>query len=128
MSMVTHKSNKAAAVDFLQMVVADRIEEAYQQYVDMGGKHHNAYFPAGFPSLEKAMKENQIQFPLKVFTVKHALEDNDLVAVHSHTVLRSGEMEFAVVHLFRFHEGKIVEMWDMGQQVPVDSANKDGMF
>ena len=128
MSMIDHKTNKAAAVDFLQLVVAGRIDEAYEKYVDMEGKHHNAYFPAGFPALKKAMKENQVQFPLKVFTVKHTLGDNDLVAVHSHTVLRSGELEFAVVHLFRFREAKIVEMWDMGQQVPADLPNQDGMF
>lgn len=34
----------------------------------------------------------------------------------------------AVVHIFSFHEGKIVEMWDVGQPVPEDSPNENGMF
>jgi len=34
----------------------------------------------------------------------------------------------AAVHVFRFHSDKIVEMWDCGQPVPVDSPNKDGVF
>jgi predicted SnoaL-like aldol condensation-catalyzing enzyme len=128
MSMIEHKTHKAAAVDFLQMVVAGNIDQAYEKYVDMDGKHHNAFFPAGFPALKKAMAEAHLQFPNKVFQTKHVLGDNDMVAVHSCMVLKPGEMELGVLHLFRFKDGKIVEMWDLGQQVPKDLPNQDGMF
>ncbi len=43
-------------------------------------------------------------------------------------VLTPGEPGIAVVHLFRFQAGKIVEMWDCGQQLPADSPNTDGAF
>jgi hypothetical protein len=33
-----------------------------------------------------------------------------------------------VVHLFRFQGDKVVEMWDLGQAVPADSPNQDGIF
>jgi predicted SnoaL-like aldol condensation-catalyzing enzyme len=125
----------------LQLVVAGRIDEAYQRHVDIEGRHHNPFFPAGFPALKKAMLENHVQFPNKQLIVKlvparrsaafwHAgvLGDGDLVAVHSHLVPRAGEKGIAVVHLFRFHGSKIVEMWDCGQPVPTDSPNKDGAF
>jgi len=52
----------------------------------------------------------------------------DLVAVHSHIVLRPGEKGVAAVHLFRFHGDKILEMWDCEQHVPTESPNKDGAF
>jgi predicted SnoaL-like aldol condensation-catalyzing enzyme len=119
---------KQAAVEFLQLVMKGKIEEAYQKYVDFGGKHHNPFFPAGFPALQKAMTENHIQFPNKQLIVKHVLGDDDLIAVHSHLILLPGETEMSVVHLFRFHGDKIVEMWDIGQLVPADSPNKDGAF
>lgn len=115
-------------MQFLQLVVAGRIDEAYQKYVEMQGKHHNPFFPAGFPALKKAMIENHAQFPNKQLTVKNVLGEGDLVAVHSHIVLRQGETGIAVVHLFRFQGGRIVEMWDCGQPVPADSPNEDGMF
>lgn len=35
------QAHKQAAVQFLQLAVAGRIDEAYQKYVDMNGKHHN---------------------------------------------------------------------------------------
>ena len=122
------QARKQAAVQFLQLVVAGSINEAYEKHVDMRGKHHNPFSPAGFPALQKAMIENHVKFPHKQITVKNVLGDGDLVAVHSHIVLHQGESGLAVVHLFRFHEGKIVQLSDSGQPAPSDSPNLDGAF
>ncbi len=32
------------------------------------------------------------------------------------------------LHIFRFAAGKIVEMWDIGQQPPDEMINERGMF
>lgn len=122
------QARKQAAVQFLLLVVEGRIDEACQIHVNMQGKHHNPFFPAGFPALKMGMIENQVQLPTKQLTVKNVLGDGDLVAVHSHIVLRPGESGIAAVHLFRFQGDRIVEMWDCGQPVPADSPNEDGMF
>ena len=119
---------KQAAVDFLQLVVAGRIDEAYHKHIDMGGKHHNLSFAAGFLALKDAMIENHVQYPDKQLTVKNILGEGDLVAVHSHIVVRRGEAGIAAVHLFRFQGDRIVELWDFGQTLPGDSANRDGAF
>ncbi len=121
-------SHRQAAVEFLQLVVTGHIDEAYQKHVDMKGKHHNLFFPAGFPSLQKAMNESHVQFPNKLFTIKNVIGDGNLVAVHSHIVLTPAEKGMVVVHMFRFQGPKIVEMWDCGQPIPADSPNKDGAF
>ncbi len=118
--------NKELAVNFLQLVVAGNIDEAYQKYVDMDGKHHNAFFRAGFPALQAAMKEDQARSPHKQITIVSVLGDGDRVAVHSH--LRRGSDDMAVVHLFRFKEGRIVELWDCGQVLPQEIPNQDGAF
>jgi len=36
--------------------------------------------------------------------------------------------EIAAVHIVRFDGDRIVEMWDVGQQVPAESPNENGMF
>ncbi len=122
------QARKQIAVQFLHLVDAGQIDEAYRKYVDIRGKQHNPFFPAGFPALQRAMIENHIQFPNKKLTIKNVLGDGDLVAVHSHIVLRPGETGVVAVHLFRFQSDKIVEMWDCSQPVPADSPNKDGAF
>jgi len=121
-------ATKQAAVHFLQLVVSGRIDEAYRLHVDMHGKHHNLFFPAGFPALKKAMSEDHVQSPNKQLTVKHVLGDGDLVAVRSHIVFHQGEPGLVAVHMFRFRNGRIAEMWDCSQPVPADSPNADGAF
>lgn len=120
--------NKEAALDFLKLVTSGKIDEAYQKYVSPYGKHHNPYYPSDFAALRDGMKENHSKFPVKQFNVKNVLADGDLVAVHSHIVMKPGDPGIAVVHLFRFQDGKIVEFWDCGQPVPTDSPNQVGMF
>lgn len=129
---MTNKTNlqiqKERALDFLQMVVSGSIDDAYENYINMNGIHHNMYYSAQFSALKKGMKENHIQFPHKRLMVKNVLGEGSLVAVHSNIILKEGEPGMAVVHLFRFEDGKIVEMWDVGQAIPSDSPNRRGAF
>ena len=60
--------------------------------------------------------------------VKQTIEEGDRVMVYSHIKQNPEDVGAAVVHIFRFQEGKIVEMWDVGQPVPEDSPNENGMF
>jgi predicted SnoaL-like aldol condensation-catalyzing enzyme len=122
------RSRKELAVRFLELVVSGRIDEAYERFIDTAGKHHNPYFPAGFPALKRAMIENHARFPDKRIAVKRIIAEGDMVAAHSQVTLNPGDKNIAVVHLFRFQEGRIVELWDIGQPIEPDSPNRDGMF
>ena len=121
-------TNKQSAIDFLALVIAGSIDEAYEKHVAMEGKHHNIYFPPGFSILKQAMKDDHSQHPNKIFSVKHALEDGDMVAVHSHLSFDAKSAGFAVTHLFRFEAGRIIEMWDCVMQLSAESPNTDGAF
>ncbi len=122
------QNHKERAVDFLNLVVAGEIDEAYDSYINMHGRHHNVYYAADFASLKKGMLENHAQFPNKRIMVKNVLGDGNLVAVHSNIVTKAGEPGVSAVHLFRFENGRIVEMWDVGQAVPISSPNLTGAF
>jgi len=126
--MQTIHTNKQAAAAFLKKVIAGDIDEAYETYIDMQGRHHNSFTAAGFPALKEGMKEAHIKFPNKQFDIQHVIGDEDLVAVHSHLVLEENKTDLAVVHLFRFQNEKIVELWDLSQAITPDSPNKDGIF
>ena len=121
-------TQKEQAIKFLTLVIAGKIDEAFQDFVEMAGKHHNPFSPAGFAGLKQAMKDNDAQFPAKQLFMQHVLGEGDFVAVHSQLILRPGDLELAAVHLFRFAKGKIVELWDCAQAVPKDLPNTDGMF
>lgn len=120
--------HKRAAVQFLEFAQAGQIDEAYQNFVDMQGAHHNLSFRSGFPALKQAMIEDQAQFPNKQVSVKNARAEGDLVAVHSHILLKPGEPGIVAMHLFRFKSERIVELWDCGQPIPANAPNEDGAF
>ena len=46
----------------------------------------------------------------------------------SHLKRADADLEYAVVHIARFADGKIAELWDLGQEIPKDSPNALGMF
>jgi predicted SnoaL-like aldol condensation-catalyzing enzyme len=121
-------SLKERAVAFLGLAAAGRVDEAYADYVGPGFLHHNPYFRGDAASLKAAMAENASQNPRKTLQVQRALEDGDLVAVHSHVRQKPEDPGAAVVHLFRFENGRIVELWDIGTPVMDEGPNENGMF
>jgi predicted SnoaL-like aldol condensation-catalyzing enzyme len=75
-----------------------------------------------------AMEEDATKNPKKKLEIKLTLQDRDLVATYSHVQQNPGDLGVIVVHIFRFEGDRIVEMWDIGQAIPEDSPNKNGMF
>ena len=119
---------KENAVSFLKQVASGNVREAYQNFVGPEFRHHNPYFPGDADSLMMGMEESAVNNPHKILEVRLAIQDGDIVAVHSHVKQNPNDLGGAVVHIFRFQEDKIVELWDIGQPIPEDSVNQNGMF
>ena len=119
---------KDVAVAFLQLASSGRVREAYAKHVAPDFRHHNPFFVGDAQALMAGMEENARQNPDKSLSVVRALEDGDLVAVHSHVRQKPDDRGAAVVHLFRFEGDRIAELWDVGQPVPAQSVNANGMF
>ncbi|MEU5318526.1 nuclear transport factor 2 family protein [Streptomyces sp. NPDC021056] len=90
---------------------------------------HNPNFPDGPDGVKAGLGGHFAMFPqLAVSPPKRIIADGDIVAVHSHGVNRPGERGMAIVDLFRVLNGKVVEHWDVLQDVPDASANDNTMF
>jgi len=123
------QSRTERAVAFLRLASTGDVRRAYEQYVSSAFRHHNAYFAGDAASLAAGMEQNAAENPNKAFQVQRTIAEGDLVAIHSRLQLKPGAPEIAVVHIFRFDdEGRIVELWDVGQPVPAQSPNEYGMF
>lgn len=125
---MSNASKAEVAREFLQLASSGRAREAFERHVAPGFRHHNAWFPGDGPSLMKAMEENAKRNPDKELTIHRVVEDGDQVATFAHVRHQKGERGAAVVHFFRFEGDRIAELWDVGQEVPADSPNKNGMF
>ena len=74
------------------------------------------------------MVEAHQKFPNTTIDVQHVFEEDDLVAVHSRVSHGPGQPDISVVHIFRFEDRRIAELWDVGMEAPKDSPNENGLF
>jgi predicted SnoaL-like aldol condensation-catalyzing enzyme len=122
------ESHKEIALAFLRAAASGNVREAYQKHVAPGFRHHNPFFRGDADSLMRGMEEHAAKNPNKVLEVQHAIEEGDLVAVHSRVRQKPDDRGVAVVHILWFDGDKIAELWDLGQPVPETSPNENGMF
>ncbi|MDX9696852.1 MAG: ester cyclase [Bacteroidales bacterium] len=121
-------NKKQIATHFLELAVKGKSCEAFDLYMGKNFIHHNAYFKSDPETLMKAMEQSYREEPNKIFLIQHIVEEGDIVAVHSWLRQNPNELGYAVMHIFRFENNKIVEMWDFAQAVPENMPNENGMF
>jgi predicted SnoaL-like aldol condensation-catalyzing enzyme len=121
-------NNQDKALSFLEMASSGNVSEACSKFVGAGFRHHNPFFEGTAQALQAGMEKNARQNPNKIFEIKRVIAEGDLVVTHSHVRQTPEALGAAVVHIFRFENGKIVELWDLGQPIPAESINKNGMF
>jgi predicted SnoaL-like aldol condensation-catalyzing enzyme len=122
-------TKKEIAHDFLKLASSGYPRKAFDLYVSQDFIHHNAYYKGDRETLMLGMEESHKLSPNKIFQILRSLEDGDLVAVHSR-VEQEGDNGWkgVVMHIFRFINDKIVELWDFGQGIPDEMVNENGMF
>jgi predicted SnoaL-like aldol condensation-catalyzing enzyme len=82
-------------------------------------------------SMIAASKNITVQSSQPEFVIKHLLADGDLVAVYTqlfNSKSNHGEGGLRQMHLFRFEADKIVEYWDITQQILPSMPNASGSF
>ena len=116
------------ATEFLRMCARGDVREAYARFVSDAFVHHNPWFAGDRESLLVAMEQSAVAEPNKSFEVKQVIEGSDRVAVHSLLTRADAGLQYAVVHIIRIEQGRIVELWDLAQELPKESPNANGMF
>ena len=120
---------KEIAGSFLKLAASGNIIEAYDRYVDHNFVHHNQYFKGDRHALMAAMADAYNKIPNKSIEIKHIYQDGDNVITHSKILQKTEDLaSVAVVHIFKFKENRIVELWDLGQEIIKDSPNENGPF
>ncbi len=90
---------------------------------------HNPQAADGFQAFIDFVNSFTAQFPQLNVDIKRVIAECNLVVTHSHLTLTPGSLGFAVADIFRLtKDGKIVEHWDVIQEVPATSANNNTMF
>ncbi len=123
------EQNKNIVVDFYQGVFQKHEVKAYSdRYIGNQYIQHNPHVPDGKAPFVNYFTQYFKENPNAKSTIKRVVADGDLVWLHVHSTQNSPDLGTAVVDIFRVENGKIVEHWDVQQEVPKPSANKNTMF
>ncbi|PFN51938.1 nuclear transport factor 2 family protein [Bacillus thuringiensis] len=126
---VTEKEkNKKMVVDFYNEVFNKHNIDIIPKYVSEDYKQHNPFVADGRKAFMDFFKEDFVKNPNSSAEIKRVVAEGDTVALHVHSRTNSQDKGVAIVDIFRIKDGKIVEHWDVIQEIPNEAANDNTMF
>ena len=124
------EANKANTVAFHKMAVFEGdVENAFRIYAGAVYRQHNPFIEDGMEGLRKFVPSIKAIHPGAHGEIKRVFADGDYVILHSHwRGLSDSPRGEAVVDIYRWENGKVVEHWDVIQPIPEATANSNTMF
>lgn len=120
---------KQVATRFMTEFYIDKhVRKAFETWVDPGYIQHNPLAPTGRAAAIAFLEPFLTNNPGISYSIKRIIADGDLVAIHSQMKMSPEDRGFAVVDILRIKRCKVLEHWDVIQQVPEKSANTNTMF
>ncbi|MEO7992566.1 MAG: ester cyclase [Chryseolinea sp.] len=120
------EENKKLVADFYQEVFGDKDVNSIDKYIGDTYVQHNPSVGDGKEALKQAATQWFTGAPKEKIDVQHLNAEGDLVYIH--TKSKMGPKTISIIDIFKIENGKIVEHWDVGQEVPEKSANAHPMF
>ncbi len=114
-----------------QMFVMGDMRGAYDRFVDPNFVQHNPEIGDGIAAhraffAEKAKSAGNTGNWANVNNM--LLVDGDLFALHHHVFTGPNDLGRVFVDIWRVRKGRIVEHWDVLQEIPANPVNPNSMF
>src|SRR5882757_5616399 len=122
------EANKKAVVAFYEAGLNKKDFEAAAKYFGPKYIQHNPGAPDGVEGFKTFVDFLRNKFPNSHSEIRRVFADGDFVILHVHAVREPGTLGRAIVDIFRLEDGKIVEHWDVAQDIPEKMPHNNGMF
>jgi len=125
---------KNIIAEYFKLINSGKFKEGLR-FFSPDCKTHNPFVVGNMNALTDAMiaanKDYAPKYPEAQFAVKYVLADGDYVAAYTQLMAspsKPSEGGLRQMHLFRFEGDKIVEYWDVTQQIMPNMPNAAGSF
>ena len=126
-NVAEENANKKTVTEFYQKLFGDKDLSVIDTYIVEDYIQHNPYAADGRQALKDFAQKLLSNAPKTKVDFQHVAADGDLVFLHVRAKNFNGK-DMAIVEIFRLKNGKIVEHWDVMQDVPASAANAHPMF
>lgn len=122
------EANKKIAIAFYDAAINQKDFAKASSYLGPVYKQHNPTAQDGPEGLKAFIDFLKARFPNQKGEIKQVIAEGDKVVLHVHSTRGDGTPGRAIVDIFRIENGKVVEHWDVIQDIPEKAANDNGMF
>jgi predicted SnoaL-like aldol condensation-catalyzing enzyme len=122
------EANKKTVLEFYEAGLNRKDFDAASRYFGPKYIQHNPGAPDGIEGFKTFVNFLKEKFPNSHSEIKKAFAEGDYVILHVHAVREPGTRGRAIVDIFRLENGKIVEHWDVAQDIPEKMPHSNGMF
>jgi len=122
------EANKKTVLELYEAALNKKDFEAASKYFGPKYIQHNPGAPDGIEGFKTFLAFLRDKFPNSHSEIKKSFAEGDYVILHVHAVREPGTRGRAIVDIFRLENGKIVEHWDVAQDIPEKMPHNNGMF
>ncbi|WP_376097926.1 nuclear transport factor 2 family protein [Roseomonas sp. CCTCC AB2023176] len=120
--------NRRLVVAFYEAVFVRHDLSAAERYLSEDYRQHNPRVPDGRAAFVAVFSRILAANPQARSRIVRSAADGDLVFLHVHSQSNPSDRGRAIVDIFRVEGDRIVEHWDVIQEVPETAANGNTMF
>jgi predicted SnoaL-like aldol condensation-catalyzing enzyme len=120
--------NKKIVLEFYEQAINRKDFASASKYLGPRYIQHNQRAADGRDGLKNFIQYLRDKYPNAHSEIKRVFTDGDHVVLHVHAVREPGTRGIAIVDIFRLLNGKIVEHWDVHEDILDKAANSNGMF
>ncbi|WP_157831482.1 nuclear transport factor 2 family protein [Confluentibacter flavum] len=122
------ETNRKIVEDFADIFYTQKnVTKAFEKYVSEDYIQHNPNILDGPKAAIDALKP-MFDNTEATFIIKQMLVDGDMAMILIHAKKDSTVLGGAVADIYRLEEGKIVEHWDIKEEIPSNAINPHAMF
>lgn len=120
--------NEILVATYYDLAINQKDFAAASEYMGSQYIQHNPSAPDGPEGLEQFIGYLKANLPEYHSEIKRCFSDGDYVILHVHNKPTPDSSGKAIVDIFRLEHGKVVEHWDVIQDIPDNPKNDNTMF